>query len=125
MGKANLNPIFNTVSGAVSKPKKDSEGHSCGNYVILKHRVAPTTNADCQRVYIHDADAYKRKTPVSADEISARTDFGAVARMVNTRLHNQAQYAQDVAAFKEQTRYKTLRQYVWHTCAAAYAQSQG
>ena len=125
MGKATLNPMFSNVSGAVAKPKKDSEGHSCGEYVVLTHRTAPSTNPACQRVYIKTADAYKRSTPVSADELSHRATFGAIARAVNTRLHNQQQYAQDVTAFKAQTRYKTLRQYVWNVCTNEYYQNQG
>ena len=87
------------------------------------HRVAPTTSSNCNRFYIRPK--VQRSTRPSADEISHRTDFGAIARAVNTRLHNQAQYAQDVAAFKEQSRYKTLRQYVWHQCANTYYESQG
>ena len=87
------------------------------------HRTAPTTSTNCNRVYIRKKPV--RSTRPSADEISHRTDFGAVARMVNTRLHNQQQHAQDVAAFKAQSRYTTLRQYVWNVCTNADDQAQG
>ena len=125
MGKTTLNPVFNNISGAVAKPKKDREGHSCGEYVILTHRVAATTNPNCQRVYIKPADAYERKTAPSADEIAQRTRFGAIARMVNTRMHDQAKIAQDQAAFKAQTHYTTMRSYLWNVCTTEYYQNLG
>ena len=84
-------------------------------------------------IYNHRLQSDRRYTQVrgprltrpSADEISHRTDFGAIARATNTRLHNQAQYAQDMIAFKAQTRYKTLRKYVWNLCTNEYYNSLG
>ena len=124
MANVVLNPMFDHVSGAVAKPKKKN-GHKCGEYVLLTHRVAPTTNPNCQRGYIKPADNYARKTPVSADEISQRTRFGAIARMVNTRAHDQAKIAQDQAAFKAQTHYTTMRSYLWNVCTTEYYQNLG
>ena len=108
------------ISGTLARGKKD--GHNHGGNLLCTHRVAPTTSTQCNRIYLRK---YQRSTRPSPDEISQRTDFGAVARMVNTRLHNQAQYAQDVVAFKAQTRFKTLRQYVWNLCTTEYYSNQG
>ena len=58
---------ISTISGAMLKPKK-IEGHNHGNYLVAVHRVAPTTNPNCQRIYSKRPDAYKRSTPVSVDE---------------------------------------------------------
>ena len=117
--------MFDHVSGAVAKPKKNREGHKCGEYVLLTHRVAPTTNPNCQRGYIKPADNYARSTAPSADEIAQRTRFGAIARMVNTRAHDQAKIAQDQAAFKAQTHYTTMKSYLWNVCTTEYYQNQG
>ena len=121
MAKVEWSAGIDSVSGALSKPGKGQ--HSCQKMLLGTHRVAPTTSTNCNRVYIRKK--VQRSTRPSADEISHRTDFGAIARATNTRLHNQSQYAQDVIAFKEQSRYKTLRQYVWKQCENEYYQSQG
>ena len=85
---------ISTISGAMLKPKK-IEGHNHGNYLVAVHRVAPTTNPNCQRIYSKRPDAYKRSTPVSADE----------------RAQRQRNAQKD-------TGYKTFYQYLWHICAA-------
>jgi hypothetical protein len=65
----------------------------------------------------------KRTTPVSIEEKDARFRFKSIAQAVNTRLHNMNQQAADQAAFAAQTRYKTLRQYVWAQETVAYDES--
>jgi hypothetical protein len=65
----------------------------------------------------------KRTTPVSIEEKDARFRFKSIAQAVNTRLHNMNQQATDQAAFAAQSRYKTLRQYVWAQETAAYDES--
>ena len=62
----------------------------------------------------------KRKTKYSQAEIDHQTMFGAVARLVNARLADPNQAPLDQMAFKEQSKYKTLRQYVWHLVQAEY-----
>ena len=113
-----------TISGALKRPKKQN-GHNHGNYLIAVHRVSPTTNPNCQRLYSFSADRYKSSVPPSADTIAQRTRFGAIARMVNTRAHDQAKIAQDQAAFKAQTHYTTMRSYLWNVCTTEYYQSLG
>ena len=63
-----------TMSGALKRPKKQ-DGHNHGNYLVATHRVAATTNPNCQRVYSFDADRYKRSTSPNADEMAARERF--------------------------------------------------
>ena len=113
-----------TISGAMLKPKK-IDGHNHGNYLIAVHRVAPTTNPNCQRIYSKRSDAYTRSTPVTSDETLARQRFGAIVRAVAVRRKNLSTIAADTAAFNAQkeTGYKTLYQYLWHECAAEYDQT--
>ena len=113
-----------TISGALKRPKKQN-GHNHGNYLIAVHRVSPTTNPNCQRLYSFSADRYKSSVPPSADTIAQRTRFGAIARMVNTRAHDQAKIAQDQAAFKAQTHYTTMKSYLWNVCTTEYYQNLG
>ena len=114
------------IQGAMKKPCK-KDGHKHGNYVIMTHRSAATTNPNCQRIYVKSKDAYVRTTPVSSDETLARTRFGAICRNVQLRKKNLSVVATDVANFKAQkeTGYKTLYQYLWHLCADEYDQSNG
>ena len=117
---------ISTISGAMMKPKK-IEGHNHGNYLVAVHRVAPTSNPNCQRIYSKRPDAYKRSTPVSSDETLARNRFGAIGTAVAARRKNLSTIAADTAAFQAQkdTGYKTFFQYLWHVCADEYDQSQG
>ena len=62
----------------------------------------------------------KRTTKYSQAEIDHQTMFGAVAKAVNARLADPNQAPLDQMAFKEQSKYKTLRQYVWHVVQAEY-----
>ena len=78
---------ISTISGAMLKPKK-IEGHNHGNYLVAVHRVAPTTNPNCQRIYSKRPDAYKRSTPVSADERAHRQRFGAICKATQIRKKN-------------------------------------
>ena len=110
---------ISTISGAMLKPKK-IEGHNHGNYLVAVHRVAPTTNPNCQRIYSKRPDAYKRSKPVSADERAHRQRFGAICQATQIRKKNLSTIAADLEAFNAQkdTGYKTFYQYLWHICAA-------
>ena len=72
------------IQGALKKPKKQ-DGHNHGNYVIMTHRTAATTNPDCQRIYVKDPDSYKRNSPLSQREIQIRNRFTAVSQMIKAR----------------------------------------
>ena len=112
-----------TISGAMKKPKKQ-DGHNHGNYLIATHRKAATTNPNCQRVYVKNADAYKRSTPVGADEMWARGRFAAVALAVKERKANLSYISTDHDAFLAQKDQpygkKTMRSYLWKVCGDAW-----
>ena len=114
------------IQGALKKPKK-ANGHTHGNYLIMTHRSAPTTNPNCQRIYSKSADAYKRSTPVTADEVAQRNRFAAVSRAVVQRSQDLTKMSADIAAFKAQkdspNGKKTMRAYLWMLELATYDQS--
>ena len=116
------------IKGAMKKPKK-VDGHNHGSYMIMTHREAPTTNPNCQHLYVKTADAYKRSTPVTADELALRARFTAVSRAVAVRAKNMSTYQTDYAAFKAQKDLpggrKTFKSYLWQVCGEAYDESQG
>ena len=112
-----------TMSGALKRPKKQN-GHNHGNYLVATHRVAATTNPNCQRVYSFDADRYKRSTVPDAQERARRARFAAVAIAVANRAQNLTQITQDQIAFNAQKDQpggkKTLKAYYWAICGAEY-----
>ena len=112
-----------TMSGALKRPKKQ-DGHNHGNYLVATHRKAATENPNCQRVYSFDADRYKRSTPLSSREMSARQRFTAVAAAVKARANDINQITQDQLAFKAQKDQpggkKTMKAYYWKVCGDAY-----
>ena len=112
-----------TMSGALKRPKKQ-DGHNHGNYLVATHRVAATTNPNCQRVYSFDADRYKRSTPVSAHERDIRNRFTAVATAVANRAQDLTQITQDQIAFNAQKDQpggkKTMKKYLWSLEMATY-----
>ena len=128
MAKVRWSPGIDSVSGALAKPNKKSSQHACEDYLIGKHRTAATTNPQsCNTLYLLKSDALKRTTPVTPDEIVARTRFAEVARAVNTRAHDLMQMTQDQAAFLAQKDQpggkKTMKSYLWSLELAAYDQA--
>ena len=123
MGKVKYATGIDYVSGSLSKPKTKN-GHSCGTYLIGTHRVAATQNPDCTRLYVKESDAYKRSTPLSADELEARARFKAVSIAVAERAKSLTTLSTDQAAFAEQlnspTGKKTFKAYLWKVCGDAY-----
>ena len=115
-----------TISGALKKPKKQ-DGHKHGNYVIMTHRTAATTNPDCQRIYVKDPDSYKRNSPLSQREIQIRNRFTAVSQMIKTRKADLSKLTTDQANFRAQKNdpdgAKTMKAYYWKICGAEYDQS--
>lgn len=113
------------IQGALTRPKKEN-GHNHGNYLIMTHRSAATTNPNCQRIYTFGADRYKRSTPASSNELWARERFGAVGAAVALRKKDLTKVAQDNAAFLAQKDQpngkKTLRSYLWSLEVATYDQ---
>ncbi len=128
MAKVTYSAGIDHVYGALAKPKK-KDGHSCGSYLLATHREAATENPNCSRLYIKPKDNYKRSTPLSEDELAARTRFTAVQAAVRARAKNMTLIAQDQEAFVEQKDgpygKKTMRAYLWKVCGEAYDEQQG
>ena len=113
------------IQGALKKPKKQ-DGHNHGNYVIMTHRTAATTNPDCQRIYVKDPDSYKRNSPLSQREIQIRNRFTAVAQMIKARKADLSKLTTDQANFRAQKNdpdgAKTMKAYHWKICGAEWDQ---
>lgn len=56
----------------------------------------------------------KRSTAVSADEKTQRQKFATVCKSVRERMLDPDQSLADMVAFSQQSKYKTLRQYVFN-----------
>ena len=125
MGKVKYATGIDHVSGSLAKPKV-KDGHSCGTYLIGTHRVAPTQNPDCTRLFIREADTYKRTTPVTALETKARSRFAAVRAAVAERAVDLSKMSADQQAFAAQKDLadgkKTMQAYLWKICGEAYDQ---
>ena len=124
MAKVNWSAGIDSVSGALSKPGKNTQ-HSCNKMLLGTHRVAATTNPDCNRLYLRKK--VERSTSPSADEIAARTRFGAVAAAVATRAQDLTKMGPDKEAFIAQKDLaggkKTMKSYLWSLELAAYDQA--
>jgi len=123
MGKVKYATGIDYVQGSLAKPKVKA-GHQCGTYLIGTHRVAATQNPNCTRLYVREADAYKRSTPISTKEIEARNRFVAVRAAVATRATSLQHMTADQEAFEAQ-RYaangkSTMKAYLWSVCGAEY-----
>ena len=122
MAKVEWSAGIDSVSGALSKPSKSGQ-HSCSKILLGTHRIAETTNPNCNRVYIRKKP--KRSTPVGADEVQNRIRFAAVSAAVAARAKDLTKITQDMAAFQAQkeTGYKTMKSYLWSLEKAAYDQA--
>ena len=116
------------IQGALKRPKKEN-GHKHGNYLVMTHRSAASTNPNCQRIYSFAADRYERSTMPKAKELAARSRFTEVSGMVRTRSKDLMQIAADQAAFLAQKDtaggIKTMKAYYWHICGQEYDQQHG
>ena len=111
------------VSGLLKKRPKAGTMHSDHVSTLLAtHRVAATTNPTCNRIYM--VGVYKRKTPVTTNELLARGRFSAVQAAVRVRAKDLMQISDDQAAFLAQKDTaggcKTMKQYLWKVCGDAY-----
>ena len=123
MGKVKYATGIDYVSGSLAKPKVKN-GHSCGTYLTGTHRTAATQNPECTRLYIREANAYKRSTAYSPNEIAAKARFTAVAAAVLARKSDLMQINQDKQAFLAQRDTAggktTMKAYLWKVCGDAY-----
>ncbi len=105
-----IDPV-KSVSGKLSKKST----------VTFMVRQAATSNAVMLQNPNYTHIRGKRTTAPSQTEIAYRARFGQICQATTARLLDASKTAADIAAFKAQTQYKTLRQYVWHQCAEEIA----
>ena len=115
------------VSGLLSARPKAGQPHSShANALLATHRVAPTQNPDCTRIYM--VGEYLRTTQPSSNELAARERFTVVAGMVKARKKDLSKLTADQAAFAAQKDNadgkKTMKAYYWMVCGAEYDESQ-
>ena len=126
MAKVNWSAGIDSVSGALSKPGKSGQ-HSCNKMLLGTHRVAETTNPNCNRLYLRKK--VERSTPPSADELEARQRFKIVSQAVATRSKDLSKITADKAAFLAQKDLpggkKTLKSWYWMVELEAYDENQG
>ena len=126
MAKVEWSAGIDSVSGALSKPGKSSQ-HSCNKMLLGTHRVAPTTESHCNRVYIRKKVV--RTSPLSQREQAARLRFSTVAAMIKERKADLTKISTDQANFVAQRDtaggYKTLKAYYWHICGQEYDNPNG
>ena len=111
------------IQGALKKPKKIN-GHNHGNYVISQHRVAETTNPNCNRAYSPGATTYNRISALSQDEKANRLRFKTVATAVAERRQDLSRMTTDQENFLAQRNApngkKTMKSYLWKLEMEAY-----
>ena len=114
-------PGIESVSGKLSSAKKGDQ-HSCDSFMLATHRTAPTTNPNCNRIYMRNP--IERSTPLTPNEIEARDKFTAVATMVNERAHDLSKVSADQEAFFAQRNEpggkKTIKAWYWDVCGKEY-----
>ncbi|MBR6018148.1 MAG: hypothetical protein IK073_05965 [Paludibacteraceae bacterium] len=117
---------IDSVSGALSKPSKSGQ-HSCNKMLLATHRVAASSNPNCNRLFIRKP--VKRSTEPTQLELAARTRFTAVQAAVNTRMKNLSTIAADREAFEAQKDLAggktTLKSYLWKVCGDTYDAQNG
>ena len=123
MGKVTYSAGIEYVSGSLAKPKK-VDGHSHGEYLIGTHRVAPTQNPSCTRLYIRKADTYGQKISQSSRSLNARARFVAVREAVELRKTDLQKITLDKQNFEAQKNTaggkKTMQAYLWYVCGQEY-----
>ena len=121
MAKVTWSAGIDNVSGALAKPGSNPQ-HSCEKMLMATHRVAPTENPDCNRLYLRKKT--KIKVSQSSRSLNARARFTAVREAVELRKTDLQKITQDKAAFEAQKNTaggkKTMRAYLWKVCGDEY-----
>ena len=124
MAKVEYADAIKTVSGALTKINKKSQHAADQKMVLATHRVAPTQNPNCSRLYIRGLNSITRSTPVTAKETKIRSRFSAVAAAVAARAVDLSKMSADQQAFAAQKDQpngkKTMRAYLWKLEKEAY-----
>ena len=105
---------IDSVSGALAKPSKDGQ-HSCNKMLLGTHRIAATTNPNCNRIYMRKKT--KRSTMPSSAELDVRERFATVSVAVADRRKDLTKITTDQIAFKAQKDTpggcRTMTKYLW------------
>ena len=130
MAKVEYADAIKTVSGALTKINKKSQHAADQKMVLATHRVAPTQNPNCSRLYLRGLNSISRSTPVTTEETRIRNRFSAVAAAVSARAKDLMKISADQAAFAAQkdapNGKKTMRAFLWKLEKEAYdAEHQG
>ena len=130
MAKVEYADAIKTVSGALTKINKKSQHAADQKMVLATHRVAPTQNPNCSRLYLRGLNSISRSTPVTTEETRIRNRFSAVAAAVSARAKDLMKISADQAAYAAQKDQpngkKTMRSYLWKLEKEAYdAEHQG
>ena len=126
MAYVNYSAGIDYVSGALAKPKNDGQ-HTHEKMLLAQHRVAATTNPQCNRLYLRKP--VKRTTPLSPKELQIRARFTAVRAMIQARKEDLSKITDDQIAFAAQkdaaNGKKTMYSWYWMVCGAEYDQQHG
>ena len=121
MAKVTWSAGIDNVSGALAKPGSNPQ-HSCEKMLMATHRVAPTENPNCNRLYLRKKT--KIKVSQSSRSLNARARFTAVREAVELRKTDLQKITQDKAAFEAQKNTaggkKTMKAYLWLVCGLEY-----
>ena len=124
MAKVEYADAIKTVSGALTKINKKSQHAADQKMVLATHRVAPTQNPNCSRLYLRGLNSISRSTPVTTEETRIRNRFSAVAAAVAARAKDLMKISADQAAFAAQkdapNGKKTMRAFLWKLEKEAY-----
>ena len=121
MAKVTWSAGIDNVSGALAKPGSNPQ-HSCEKMLMATHRVAPTENPNCNRLYLRKKT--KIKVSQSSRSLNARARFTAVREAVELRKTDLQKITQDKAAFEAQKNTAggktTMKAYLWKVCGDEY-----
>ena len=124
MAKVEYADAIKTVSGALTKINKKSQHAADQKMVLATHRVAPTQNPNCSRLYLRGLNSISRSTPVTTEETRIRNRFAAIAAAVSARSKDLMKISADQAAFAAQkdaqNGKKTMRAFLWKLEKEAY-----
>jgi len=124
MAQVEYADAIKTVSGALTKINKKSPHAKDQKMVLATHRVAPTENPNCSRIYLRGINSVTRTTPLSSDEMAARNRFAAVSASVAARRKDLTKITADQAAFVAQKDdpdgKKTMTSFLWKLEGDAY-----
>ena len=127
MAKVEYADAIKTVSGALTKINKKSAHAGDQKMVLATHRVAATTNPNCQNLYLRGLSSITRSTLPSALELLMRQRFAAIAAAVQERSEDMTKVDADQAAFIAQKDtaggIKTMKAYLWSLEKAIYDQA--